>query len=332
VSANLAALAVGTETDGSIVSPASVCGIVGVKPTVGLVSRAGIIPVSVSQDTAGPMTRTVRDAALLLGSLAGRDPRDAATLAIPEGMSFDFAGAIRPDALRGARIGVLRGPFGFHTRLTEVIDAAIAQLRAGGAEVIDLGEYRNLRKIYAPLLDVLFYEMKDGLDAYLAALGPNARVRSLGDVIRFNDANAATEMAYFGQEFLVRADEKGSLSARAYLDARATTLRLARTEGLDAWFDEHGLDAVVSLTMGAAWPSDPVNGDANVGGSSTLAAVAGYPSVTVPAAQTFGLPIGLSFTGRAWSEARLLSLAADFEARVSARVEPAFLPTVGAVR
>lgn len=327
-SANLAALAVGTETDGSVVSPSSVCGIVGIKPTVGLISRAGIIPISASQDTAGPMTRTVRDAAILLGVLAGADERDAATRSIPAGMSFDFAGALRPGALRGARLGVLRGPFGFHPRMAAVLDSTLEALKTAGAEIIDLGEMPQMNEISGPELEVMLYELKDGLNAYLAALGPGARVKSLEEVIRFNDQHRAGEMPFFGQELFLKAQAKGPLTEPAYLEARAKGVELARTQGLDALLAQHRLDAVVSLTNGVAWLTDPVNGDPYTGGSSTLAAVAGYPSVTVPAAQVFGLPVGLSFTGPAWSEARLLALAADFEAATKARRQPTFAPAV----
>ncbi len=328
VAANLCALAVGTETDGSIVSPAATCGVVGLKPTVGLVSRAGIIPIAASQDTAGPMTRTVRDAALLLAALAGPDERDVATKQIPAGLSLDFAAALQPGALQGARIGVLHGPFGLHPRMEAVLAAAVARLKSAGAEIVELGDFPDLGKVSDPELEVLLYELKDGLNTYLAGLGPDAPVKTLADVIRFNEAHHAQEMPFFAQELFVRAEGKGPLTEAAYRDARALCLKLARTDGIDALVAKHKLDALVALTGGPAWLIDPVNGDTFTGGSSTPAAVAGYPSVTVPAAQVFGLPVGLSFIGPAWTDGRLLALAADFEAHTQARREPQFPSTV----
>ena len=328
VAANLCVVAVGSETDGSIVSPSSVCGIVGVKPTVGLWSRTGIIPISASQDTAGPMTRTVRDAAILLSALAGVDEKDSATKAIPAGQSFDFAVALKPGALKGARLGVLHGPFGMHPRMETVLAAQVTALKAAGAVIVDLGDFPNLGQVYEPELEVLLYELKDGLNAYLATLGPGAPVKTLTDVIAFNETHRAKEMPFFGQELFVRAEAKGPLSDPAYITARALCLKLMRTEGIDALLAREKLDALVSLTSGPGWLIDPVNGDAYTGGSSTPAAVAGYPSVTVPAAQVFGLPVGISFVGPAWSESRLLALAADFEAQTKARREPVFLSAV----
>lgn len=332
VSANLCVAAIGTETNGSIVSPASVCGIVGYKPTVGLVGRSGIIPIAASQDTAGPMTRTVRDAALVLQALAGVDLRDAATGEIPAGFDPARLSQLTPGALRGARLGVLRGPFGFRSWLGPVVDTAIEQLRAAGAEVVDLGEYAGLRQLSGPAFEVLLYEFKVGLDAYFADLAPGARVRSLADVIAFNEAHAAAELAIFGQETLVQAEAKGPLTDKAYIDARTACIRISRTQGIDALLARHRLDAIVSLTTGPAALGDPVYGGASTstGGSSGLAAIAGYPSVTVPAATVRGLPVGLSFTGKAWSDARVLELAADFEAATKARREPALLPSVDA--
>lgn len=328
VAANLCVVAIGTETDGSIVSPASMCGIVGVKPTVGLVSRAGIIPIAASQDTAGPMTRTVRDAAIVLGVLAGADERDPATKVIPVGLSFDFTAAMKLGALRGARIGVLHGPFGLHPRMENVLDEAVVTMKAAGVEVVDLGEFPNLGQISEPELEVLLYELKDGLNTYLAGLGSAASVKTLGEVIVFNEKHRAQEMPFFGQELFIRAEAKGPLTDPGYLAARKLCLKVARTEGIDALLAQHKLDALVSLTGGPAWLIDPVNGDTYTGGSSTPAAVAGYPSVTVPAGMVFGLPVGVSFFAEAWSEARLLAIAADFEKHSKARREPAFLPTI----
>ncbi len=330
VSANLCVVAIGTETNGSIVSPASLCGVVGVKPTVGLVSRSGIIPIAASQDTAGPMTRTVRDAAILLQAMAGRDPRDPATTEVPPDLAMDFAAALKPGALKGARLGVLRGPFGFRSWMDPVLEKSLERLRAAGAEVVDLGERPELSQLSAPSFQVLLYEFKAGVNAYFAELGPASKVKSLADVIAFNQANRRRELAIFGQETLVQAQAKGPLTDKAYLDARATCVRLARTAGIDAWMDEHRLDAIVALTAGPAPLGDPVYGGAGTGagGSSTLAAVAGYPSVTLPAAEVRGLPVGISFFGRAWSEAKLLALAADFESQAHARREPKLLQTL----
>ncbi|MBX3750478.1 MAG: amidase [Opitutaceae bacterium] len=328
VAANLCAVAVGTETDGSIVSPASVCGLVGVKPTVGLISRAGIIPISASQDTAGPMARTVKDAALLLGVLASADARDAATQARPADLPTDFTTGLGQPALSGARLGIFRGGMALNPKTEAVLADAIAALRAAGAEIVDPVEVAGMKELGDAEFEVLLYEFKDGLNAYFATLGPAAPIRSLEQLIAFNRAHADREMPYFGQELLEQAQAKGPLTEQAYLDALATCRRLARAEGIDAALASHRLDALVTLTNGPAWPIDPVSGDSYTGGSSSLAAVAGYPSVTVPAGQIMGLPVGLSFTGKAWSELRLLQLAADFERRTAARTPPQFLPSV----
>ncbi len=328
VAANLCVVAVGTETDGSIISPSSVCGIVGLKPTVGLVSRTGIIPISVSQDTAGPMARTVRDAAILLGALAAADPRDAATQPRPADLAADFAAALKPGALKGARLGIVRGPFTFHPRMEAVLTGLVAALRAAGAVVVDPLELPVMKKLSEPEDAVLHYEFKDGLNAWFASLGPGAPVKSLAELIAFNEAHRAQEMPFFAQEELIAAQARGPLTEPAYRDALALGRKLARTEGIDAAMDANQLDALVALSSGPAWPIDPVNGDHFTGDSTSLAAVAGYPSVTVPAGHVFGLPIGLSFFGRAWSEGKLLALAADFETRTHARREPTFPPHV----
>jgi len=328
VAANLCAVAVGTETDGSIVSPASVCGLVGVKPTVGLISRAGIIPISASQDTAGPMARTVRDAALLLGLLAAADARDGATQARPADLPADFTLGLDRAALTGARLGIFRAGMALTPKTEAVLADAIAALRAAGAEIVDPVEIAGQKELGDAEFEVLLYEFKDGLNAYFASLGPEAPIKSLEELIAFNRAHADREMPYFGQELLEQAQAKGPLTDQAYRDALATCRRLARAEGIDAALARHRLDALVTLTNGPAWLIDPVNGDSYTGGSSSLAAVAGYPSVTVPAGHVMGLPVGISFTGTAWSEARLLQLAADFERRTAARRPPEFLPSV----
>ncbi|MBC7368101.1 MAG: amidase [Undibacterium sp.] len=327
VSANLCVVAIGTETNGSIVSPASACGIVGVKPTVGLVSRAGIIPIAASQDTAGPMTRTVRDAALVLAAIAGNDPRDAATASIPADLAGALVAPLPAGALRGARIGVVLGPFGFHSRMEPMMNEIVAALRAAGAEVIDPVKIASLGKFSAAASEVLSYEFKDGLNRYLAEPGRITPMKTLADLIAFNDAHRAEELPYFGQETFVTAQARGPLTDQAYLDARATCVQLSRAGGIDAAMDAGRLDALVTFTRGTATLTDPANGEGGSGSSSSLAAVAGYPSVTVPAAHVFGLPIGLSFLGRAWSEPQLLALAADFEAHTHARRPPQFLAT-----
>jgi amidase len=329
VAANLCAVAVGTETDGSIVSPASVNGLVGVKPTVGLVSRVGIIPISASQDTAGPMARTVRDAAVLLGVLAGGpdDPRDAATATRPADRPDDYTQDLDKPALKGTRLGVLRGAMDLNPKTAAVLDAALDVLRNAGAEIVEV-ELAAMKKLGDAEFEVLLYEFKAGLNAYLASLGPEAPVPTLEALIAYNRAHATEELTYFGQELLELAQAKGPLTDRVYLDAVATCRRLARTEGIDALLTQHRLDALITLTNGPAWLIDPVNGDSYTGGTSSLAAVAGYPSVTVPAGAIMGLPVGLSFTGPAWSELKLLQLAADFERQTNARTAPQFLTTL----
>ena len=332
-SANLCVAAIGTETNGSIMSPASACGLVGVKPTVGLVSRAGIIPISASQDTAGPMTRTVRDAAILLAAIADSDPRDDATKQIPAGLRAELAAPLKAGALRGARIGVVRGLPGFHGRMDAIMNGLIETLRTAGAEVVDPVAMPSLAKLgtftssgAAPGI-VLSFEFKDGINRYLAEPGRVTPMKSLADLIAFNDAHRAEEMPFFAQEIFLASQARGPLTDKAYGEARDTCLKLTR-EGIDGAMDENKLDALVMFTKGTATLIDLVNGEGGSGGSATLAAVAGYPSVTVPAAQVYGLPIGLSFVGRAWSEPKLLALAADFEAATKARREPRFLTTV----
>jgi amidase len=327
VSANLCVVAIGTETNGSIMSPASACGLVGVKPTVGLVSRNGIIPISASQDTAGPMARTVRDAALVLAAIADRDERDDATKKIPDGLLAELAAPLKKEALRGARIGIVRAGFGFHARMEAELNHLVATLRAAGAEVIDPVAIPSLTKLGAATGLVLSYEFKDGLNRYLGEPGRVTPLKSLADLIAFDEAHRADELPFFGQEFFTAAQARGPLTDQAYVDAREACLKLTRAEGIDAALDEDKLDALVYYTKGVATLTDPLNGEGGSGGSATLAAVAGYPSVTVPAANFFGLPVGLSFVGRAWSEAKLLALAADFEAHTHVRTEPRLLPT-----
>ena len=328
VAANLCVVAVGTETNGSIISPATHCGVVGIKPTVGLLSRSGIIPISVTQDTAGPFARTVRDAAVLLGALAGPDPADAATRARPSDLRTDFPAALKRDALRGARIGVLRKAPWVSSRVELIWNQVNAALHEAGAVVIDLGNPPDITELNSAERIILSYEFKEGINAWFASLGADAPVKSLADLIGFNETHHTEELPFFGQEILVAAQARGPLTNQDYLDALALALRKSRDQGIDAMITKDQLDAIVTLSGGPAWLIDAVNGDQFTGGSSALAAIAGYPSVTVPAGADFGLPIGVSFIGRAWTDAPLLALAEDFETHTHARREPSFAQSV----
>jgi amidase len=305
------------------------CGIVGLKPTVGLVGRSGIIPISKTQDTAGPMARTVADAAALLGALAGPDPRDPATEAAREKGHRDYTTFLDADGLKGARIGVARKFFRPGSVGEEVVEAALEALHRAGAVLLDPADLPTHGRFGAGEMELMLYEFKDGLNEYLGGLGPDAPVRSLEDVIAFNVKHRDREMPYFGQEILIRAQAKGPLTERAYLDAVEGCRRLSRDEGIDAVMNERKLDALVAPTGGPAPKTDLVHGNRSVGGSSGAAAVAGYPSITVPAGDVFGLPLGITFFGRAWSEPVLLRIAYAFEQASRARRAPKFLPTVG---
>ncbi|MGB9196678.1 MAG: amidase [Terriglobales bacterium] len=328
ISANLAAAGMGTETDGSIVCPSSANGIVGIKPTVGLISRAGIIPISQSQDTAGPMCRTVRDAAILLGALAGIDSDDDATNASAGKSQTDYAQFCDPNGLKGARIGVARKYFGFNDAVDPLMEQSLDVLRKHGATLVDPADIETFGKFDDSELLVFMYELKAGLNAYLGRLGPNAPVHTLKDIIEFNERNREKEMLYFGQDLFIKAEEKGPLTEKEYLDALAKNRQLTRSEGIDALMDKHQLDAIVAPTGSPAWLTDLVNGDHAAGGSSNAAAVAGYPNINVTAGFVFGLPVGISFFGRAWSEPTLIKLAYGFEQAVKARKPPRFLRTI----
>ncbi len=328
VAANLCAVAIGTETDGSIICPSHTNGVVGIKPTVGLISRFGIIPISHTQDTAGPIARCVADAAILLGVLAGVDPLDNATLASTGHLLNDYTPFLDPDGLRGARIGVARKGFGFDGRVDAIMEDAIGVMARLGATIVDPAGVEAPDELGEAESEVLLYDFKHDLNAYLARLGQQVAVHSLPELIAFNEAHRDTVMPYFGQERLLLAQEKGSLDSAPYLTALETCDRLARTEGIDAALAKDQLDAIIVPSGGPAWLTDWITGDHYTGGGAPPAAVAGYPVITVPAGAVFGLPIGISFMSRAYQEPTLIKLAFAFEQATRARRPPNFLPTV----
>lgn len=329
VAANLCAGAVGTETDGSIVCPSSTNGVVGIKPTLGLLSRSGIIPIAHSQDTAGPMARCVADAAILLGAMTGVDPRDSETQNSQGKFYPDYTTFLDLNGLQGARIGVARNYFGFDPVVDVIMEASLLALKELGAELVDPANIETEEKLGETEFEVLLYEFKADLNAYLANLGPEGPVHSMEDIIAFNQANQATVMPYFGQERFLKAQEKGPLTEEAYLKALETNHRLSRDEGIDAVMKAHNLDALVAPTAGPAWLIDWVNGDRySGGGCSSTPAVAGYPHITVPAGYIFGLPVGISFFGGAYQEAKLIKYAYAFEQATQVRKPPRLLPTV----
>ena len=323
IAADLAVVGIGTETDGSIMCPSSVAGLVGIKPTVGLVSRSGIVPISQSQDTAGPMARSVADAAVVLNVIAGADPRDAATAGAAP--AADYRAFLKADGLRGMRIGVARKRVtGYSAHTDRLFEQALRDLKRLGAELVDPADFGAIGEYDDDEMDVLLYELKDGLDRYLATRA-GVPVRTLADVIAFNKRNADRELPFFGQELFEKAQAKGPLTEAAYVDAAQKARRLAR-EGIDKPLREQRLDAIVAPTAGPAWLTDHVNGDAFLGSSSQPAAVAGYPAITVPMGQAEGLPVGLSFVGTAWSEGKLLQLAYAYEQGTRHRKPPALRP------
>jgi amidase len=325
--AYLSAAAIGTETYGSVVCPSSANSLVGIKPTVGLISRAGIIPIAHSQDTAGPMARTVRDAAILLGALTGVDENDPVTKTSAGKSHTDYAQFLDPNGLRGARLGLARKHFGFNDRVDKLMNDAIAEMKKLGAIIIDPADIPTAGKFDDSELDVLLYEFKADLNGYLGRRGSATQIRSLKDVIEFNEKNRDREMPFFGQDLFIKAQAKGPLTSRAYLAALRKNHLLTRGQGIDFIMNKHRLDALVAPTGGPAWPTDLINGDHFTGGYSSASAVAGYPHITVPAGYVFGLPVGISFFAGAWSEPKLFRFAYAFEQATKARRPPQFLPT-----
>jgi amidase len=327
IAAGLATVGVGTETNGSIICPSSVTGLVGLKPTIGLVSRNGIIPISRSQDTAGPMARSVADAAVLLAAMVGRDEGDAATANSIGRAVFDYPLHLRADGLRGARIGVLRQKMGAHADVDAAMERAIAAMRRAGAVVVD-AEIPTEGLWQTGELDVLLWEFKTGLEHYLAT--SEAPVRTLAEIIDFNKRHAGQEMTHFGQDLFERADAKGPLNDPAYLDTRSNIRKLAGAQGIDTALQAQQLDALIAPAVSAAWAADMTNGDPTVTAGYGAAAVAGYPSLTVPMGDASGLPLGIVFMGTAWSEPRLIELGYAFEQISKARKAPQFLATLRA--
>ena len=330
-SSNLAALTIGTETNGSIICPSSINGIVGIKPTVGLWSRSGIIPISHSQDTAGPMCRTVRDAAILLGAVTGTDSRDVATSASQGNSYADYTQFLNAAGLQGARIGVARNFTGFGSKVVALFEEALDAMLGEGAIVVDPANLNVAESNRALSRLLMEYEFKANLNAYLTSLGSGARVRSLADVIAFNEQNADREMPYFGQERMQASEERGPLTDPEYLNATRVVQRATREDGIDRLMGEHRLDAIVAPTTGLAWPTDHIRGDpwAGIGYSWSQAAVAGYPDITVPMGFVSGLPVGVSFFGGAWSEPTLIRIAYAYEQATNHRSPPTFAPTLG---
>ena len=325
--ANLCAAAIGTETDGSVVCPSSANSLVGIKPTVGLVGRSGIIPIAHSQDTAGPMTRSVADAAIILGALTGIDPRDSATKS-SQGKSFtDYTQFLDKNGLKGMRLGVVRKNFGFNDGVDKLMNELLAEIKKLGAIIIDPTDIPTSGKFDDSELEVLLYEFKTDLNAYLARLGPQAPVHSLKEIIAFNEHNREREMPFFGQDLFKKAEEKGPLTSKKYLQALTKNHLLTRTQGIDLVMSKNRLDALIAPTGGPAWPTDWINGDHFTGGYSSASAVAGYPHITVPAGYVFGLPVGISFFAGAYSEPKLCKIAYAFEQATKARRAPQFLPT-----
>lgn len=326
VAANLCSVAIGTETDGSVICPSHVNSIVGIKPTVGLVSRTGIIPISHNQDTAGPMARTVRDAAILLGIIAGVDHNDLSTIKHNNEIPTDYTKFLDSNGLNEVRIGVARNYFGKNDRIDRIIEGAIKKLKELGAEIVDPVEIKTIDDLEDPEFEILLFDFKHDLNEYLAKYGPINSLKNIDDIIQFNKEHQEKVMPYFGQEIFTMANEKGPLTSNEYIEALDKCQRLAKDEGIDVVLKEHQLDAIMAPSGGAAWLIDYVNGDHFTGGSSSAVAVAGYPNITVPAGYVFGLPVGISFLGDAFQEPKLLKIAYSFEQATRIRKPPKFLP------
>ena len=326
-SANLCAAAIGTETDGSVVCPSSANSLVGIKPTVGLVSRSGIIPIAHSQDTAGPMARTVTDAVILLGIMTGQDTRDPIISESRGKALSDYTKFLNKDGLKGIRLGVARKYFGFNDRVDKLMNERLDELKRLGATLIDPADIPTSGKFDDSELEVLLYEFKADLNKYLAGL-QSSSVRTLKDVIEFNEKNRDKEMPYFGQDLFIKAQEKGPLTSPKYIQALKKNHLMSRTQGIDFVMKQHRLDALIAPTGGPAWPTDLVNGDHFTGGYSTASAVAGYPHITVPAGYVFGMPVGISFFAGPYSEPKLIKMAYAFEQVTKAREIPKFLEKV----
>ncbi len=328
VAANLCSVAIGTETDGSVICPAQINSVVGIKPTVGLVSRSGIIPISHTQDTAGPMGRTVRDAVILLNAIVGKDTRDTATLELKQNIPEDYTEFLDEGGLKGTRIGVARNYFGKNDNVDKLMEKAIETMKELGTEIIDPIEITTLKDLRDPEFQVLLFDFKNDLNEYLATTNSECKNRTLKDIIDFNKENSRKMMPYFGQEILLMAEEKGPLTSKEYLEALEKCDTYARQEGIDKILAENKLDAIVAPSGGIAWPIDWVNGDHFTGGSSSVAAVAGYPNITVPLGFIWGLPVGISFFSGAFQEPVLIKIAYAFEQATTARQPPKFLKEV----
>ena len=322
--ANLCAASIGTETDGSIVCPSSMCSLVGIKPTLGLIGRSGIIPIAHSQDTAGPMTRTVADAAILLGALTGIDPRDKATNASQKKALTDYTKFLDKDGLRGARLGIHRKTFGSSEKMDALMNELIQEMKALGAVIVDPVEISTEDQFEDSEFEVLLYEFKADLNAYLSGVDPDLPVHSLKELIEFNEKNKEKEMPHFGQDILIKSEAKGPLTSKKYLSALRKNHLLTRSKGIDFTIKTHKLDAIIARTGGPAWLTDWVNGDHYTGGYSSASAVSGYPHITVPAGFISGLPVGISFFASAYSEPTLIKLAYAFEQATRARHAPKF--------
>jgi len=322
-SANLTVIAIGTETNGSVVCPATANGIVGIKPTVGLVSRSGIIPISFTQDTAGPMARTVTDAAICLGALTGVDSTDTKTLSNDANMQKDYTQYLKTDGLRGKRIGIYTGPLGRHYKVDTVFNQAVAFIKSQGAEVVEIDKITE-GNIGGLSFQIMLYEYKDGLNNYFRSLGPDAKIKNLEELIAFNKKDSI-EMEFYNQQYLEMAQEKGNLDSDDYKKILADMLKGSREDGIDRVMNEHKLDAIIAPTGSPAWKTDHTNGDSFHVGSSSPAARAGYPNITVPMGFIENLPVGISFFGRAWSEPLLLEIAYSYEQGTKHRKAPKFL-------